>query len=176
MANIWGALQSTITEAYKTANQYVKATWIEITATIIDEGLSTERRALDTVVRNESGVVQSAGTQTDPMYTQHVDSNGRVEGEVGYVGPIVQAREPACFVSITPASLTTNVYTVTGAPAKGIEVINDSAGDITVTVSDGVTSILETLKPDDTYKQTFEIDVETVTFSAGAVFRADLLR
>ena len=88
----------------------------------------------------------------------------------------VNVREPACFVSITPASLTANVYTVTGTPAKGIEVINDSAGEITVTVSDGTTSIVETSKPDDTYNQTFEIDVETVTFSAGAVFRADLLR
>ena len=111
--------------------------------------------------------------------TEWTDLAGKVRrspGDVGYVGPVVQAREPACFVSITPASLTTNVYTVTGAPAKGIEVINDSAGEITVTLSDGTTSIVETLKPDDTYSQTFEIDVETVTFSAGAVFRADLLR
>jgi hypothetical protein len=42
------------------------------------------------VPKNESGVVQSAGTVADPVHTKHVDSNGKVEGEVGYVGPVVQ--------------------------------------------------------------------------------------
>ena len=91
-------------------------------------------------------------------------------------GPVVQSREPACFVSITAADLTANVYTVTGDPAVGYDIINDSAGPITVAVSDGTTTITKTLNPDDSDHQTFEIQVETLTFSAGAVFRADLLR
>lgn len=105
-----------------------------------------------------------------------MDKSGNVEGETDYARPIVNTREPSCFASIDESDLTANVYTVTGDPAIGIDVINDSAGEITVTVSDGTTSIAKTLKPDDTYHQTFEIGVETVTFSAGAVFRADLLR
>ena len=104
---------------------------------------------------NESGVVQSAGTATDPMHTVQI---GKV-----------------CIASITETDLTDNVYTVTGDPATRIELINDGAGELTITVSDGANTISKVLKPDDVYDQDFTA-ITTVTFSAGAVFRADILR
>ena len=42
-------------------------------------------------------------------------------------GPVEPAREKVCIASITEIDLTDNVYTVTGEPAKRIELINDGA-------------------------------------------------
>jgi hypothetical protein len=117
--------------------------------------LKGDENGITVVPKNESGVAQSAGTVADPMHTVQI---GKV-----------------CIASITETDLTDNVYTVTGDPATRIELINDGAGELTITVSDGANTISKVLKPDDVYDQDFTA-ITTVTFSAGAVFRADILR
>lgn len=83
------------------------------------------------VPKNESGVAQSAGTVADPMHTQHVDSNGRVEGEVGYVEPTVQALlidengdpiDPATEIQITQQPSTEHIFhEAATTPANGTD-------------------------------------------------------
>jgi hypothetical protein len=90
-------------------------------------------------------------------------------------GPVEPAREKVCIVSITESNLTDHVYIVPGDPVTRIELINDGPGELTVTVSDGTNSTSKVLKPDDVYDQNFTA-ITTLTFSAGAVFRADILR
>ena len=109
--------------------------------------------------------------------------NRRVKGnELGpYVvpcgpnGPVEPAREKVLVACITEASLTENVYTVPGDPATKLELINDGAGELTVTVTDDGTDKTKVLKPDDVWDPDLTSLTE-ITFSAGAVFRADLLR
>lgn len=73
---------------------------------ILDKSLASPRPRLQTgetlpdgstvshvVVKNESGVVQSAGTQTDPVHTVNVDPDGKVQGEDGYTPPSVTLKD-----------------------------------------------------------------------------------
>jgi hypothetical protein len=86
------------------------------------------------VPKNESGVAQSAGTATDPMHTQHVDSNGRVEGEVGYVGPTVQTTNKVSGTIISGETDPTAVF-ANNATA------NTQATAITITKPDSVSQM-----------------------------------
>jgi len=93
----------------------------------------------------------------------------------GSNGPVEPAKDKVLIACLTPASLTDNVYTVTGDPATKVEVINDGAGDMTVTLTDDGVDKSKVLKPDDVWDPDLTSLTE-ITFSAGAVFRADLLR
>jgi len=101
------------------------------------------------------------------------NGNVRIKDTSGNV--VNPPREKVLIACLTPASLATNVYTVTGDPATKLEVINDGAGDMTVTVTDNGTDKTKVLKPDDVWDPDLTSLTE-ITFSAGAVFRADLLR
>lgn len=93
----------------------------------------------------------------------------------GLNGPVEPAREKVLVACLTPSSLTANVYTVTGDPATRLEIINDGAGDMTVTVTDDGTDKAKVLKPDDVWDPDCT-SITKITLSVGAVFRADLYR
>jgi hypothetical protein len=115
------------------------------------------------VPKNESGVAQSAGTATDPVYTQHVDSNGRVEGEVGYVGPIMQSTNKTSGTVVSgstdptvtfEASATANteltlatIPAITQAARKHLLIVENMSAVTTMTVN--VKPVAETLNGGD---------------------------
>lgn len=106
------------------------------------------------VPKNESGVVQSAGTATDPVHTVQI---GKV-----------------CIASITETDLTDNVYTVTGGPATRLDGLkNKGVGVMTVTLDTG---IVLSLDPGDVYNDIDLYPFTTLTFSAGAEFKAMICR
>jgi hypothetical protein len=64
----FGAIQETITEAYKTAmgRDKWKAKWREITCTITGEGTDIERRALDVNVNNANEISGGSSGSSGP--------------------------------------------------------------------------------------------------------------
>lgn len=97
-------------------------------------------------------------------------------GHVSVVGSGGGSANPVCIDSITESDLTTNVYTVTGDPAIGIEGLrNNGTDELTVTINDSAGTKTKTLKVNDVYDQRFT-GFTTLTFSAGAVFEADIMR
>ena len=103
------------------------------------------------------------------------NDNGIYTVPCGPNGPVEPAREKVLVACLTPASLAANVYTVTGDPATRLEIINDGAGDLTVTITDNEVDKVKVLKPDDVWDPDCTA-ITKLTFSAGAVFRADLYR
>lgn len=137
MARLWGALQSTITEAYKTANDLAQAKWKEITCTVIDEGETTERRLLDVNVMGD-------------ILEAFKDANGLVPGMVGYVGPTVQlgdaegnaliyAPSDPVFQNGVTADGDGTTIDVTGYSKLGIEIIRTDVTTNTISFKSGVT-------------------------------------
>jgi hypothetical protein len=93
------------------------------------------------VPKNESGVAQSAGTQTDPNYTVLIDENGLVQGEVGYT-PQTVTIDDTTPVDVTLATAldsdTDSVTSVTQPAASighGIKNVTTAGTDVALAAS-----------------------------------------
>lgn len=159
MANIWGAIQSTITEAYKTANERAQAKWTEITATILNEGETTEKRLLDTAAHNTvvdsstgDAIVQTGETVGDKKAGHVVitDEEGNIVNNFGssvQVSTIVDEQKTIAFANSDPINTGKDVF-FTGAegyPEKHkISILNESTEtSLTVSIKNYIESLEE---------------------------------
>ena len=98
--------------------------------------------------------------------------DGLVPGMVGYVGPTVQV--PLLKIvsdDIISTDLTANAYTFNDGDVDAVAVKNDGTIDLTITID----TLLFTIKPGES--RILELaPFDTVTFSAGAIFRLNGLR
>lgn len=136
MANQWGALQSTITKAYKTANKYVKATWLEITATVMNEGETTERRALDTVKYFYDPVTESWVSQTGEVLAGGINAVHVMQVDPVTGNPVeplakIKINEPIPLESFDETDLSSGSYTVvTTDTVTGFGIHNNSTATV----------------------------------------------
>ncbi len=121
MAHVFGAIQETITEAYKAANKYVTASWKEITCTILDEGETTEKHLLDV-----------AAVVVDPNTGEPVEPAASVK---------IQEQVP--LESFNESNLNDGVYTViTEDPATCIAGFNNSSENVLTITINGVSEFI----------------------------------
>lgn len=128
MAYLWGALQSTITEAYKTANKYAKAKWLEITATVLNEGLTTERRALDVVQRDEDGNVVGGSDNPQKVNITDIDEDAVFN---------MENYEAHVFLNAVAANGNGTAYTVGGMKTMTVSITGASVSTSTITFQGG---------------------------------------
>lgn len=115
MANLWGALQSTV--------NLTRKTWKALTFTMIDEGLATQRNALDVVPRDANGDVGIKINDIDDL-TFTIDNTDThtfhtAKTTTGTGTNFTVAGFKTLVVEITGATVTTSTVQFKGAGASG---------------------------------------------------------
>lgn len=127
------------------------------------------------VPKNESGVVQSAGTQTDPIHINILDMEGRTPTDAEYTGLMVAQRDLTRIIdttAIAPPSMleeydSTDINTneMTVGECDGIDIYNYGNTSFTITIN----SKTFTIHPNIPYNDLiFKTRFTSITFSAGA--------